>query len=350
MIKTNNIRISLVTLLMLLMNFVVTSQSTVSIGGGTSNIYRYPFYGLYDYSHTMFIYTQSELGSSSTINNLEFQLGGYSTPYTYNNLTIKLAHTTDNEFGTNIKVDLTNLNNSDLTTVLSGYNLTISSNGWVSFTFTTPFSYDGTSNLLVIIENRDGSWASGYGYSENVFDNCSCSNDYMSWYKYQDGSYPSGYGTRDQSYRPNIKINTAAPLPIELISFTGFEDNGNVNLEWSVASQINNDYFTLEHSIDGYLWETISNISGAGNTSESITYDYVHTKPKNGVNYYRLSQTDFDGKFEVFNPIAVYVRVEKKYIISRCNLLGQPVSEDYSGLMVLIWDNGEKELILNTKY
>lgn len=138
-------------------------------------------------------------------------------------------------------------------------------------------------------------------------------------------------------------------LPIELTSFIGVENKSNVDLEWVVASQINNDYFTLEHSLDGYKWEIITNINGVGSTTESIKYNYTHTNPKSGMNYYRLTQTDFDGKFETFSPVAVYVKGEKRYVVSRYNLLGQPVNEDYQGVMILLWDNGEKDLILKSE-
>jgi len=327
----------------------LSGGNTVSIGNGTSNIRRYPFDGYFDYSHTMFIYTDDELGSAATIEDIQFELGGYSTPYYFNDITIKLAHTTDEQFGSNVQVDLSNLDTSDVTTVLFEYDLTLSTNGWTTFEFDSVFEYNGTDNLLVIVENRDGSWASGYGYSENEFDNCSCANDYMSWYKVQDGSYPSGYGTRDQSYRPNVRFSTlsATPLPIELISFTGSvisrDLDSEVLLEWMVGSQINNDYFTLDHSLDGYQWETISVISGAGNLSQNISYQYIHQSPIGGINYYRLSQTDYDGKYETFKPIAVLVKGRRLYVTRMYNQLGQQVNLDYKGVVIIHWNNGDVE-------
>ncbi len=330
-------------------NVLVTENlsggNTVSIGNGISNVRRYPFDGYYDYSHTMFIYTNDELGSASTLEDIQFELGGYSTPYYFNDITIKLAHTSDEQFGTNIQVDLSNLDTSDVTTVLANYALTISDNGWTTFEFDNTFDYNGTDNLLVIVENRDGSWSSGYGYSENVFDNCSCPNDYMSWYKVQDGGYPSGYGTRDQSYRPNVRFSTIPTvLPINLTSFDGHVvSDGNIKLEWGVASQLNNDYFVVEHSVDGYVWEEIDNIIGEGTTSNFMTYESIHEDPINGYNYYRLTQVDYDGQYETFKPISLFVNTfgEREFIVRKTNLIGQDVNENYSGPILIIWNNGE---------
>ena len=171
---------------------------------GTSNQEKYPAYGYYDYSHSMFIIRASEIGSGSKIlHGLEIEVGGYTPGYTFNNQTIKLAHISDLEFGSNVKVDLTNINGvSNLTTVKSNFNWTINNSGYQSIDFDTNFEYNGSDSLLIIWENRDANWGSGFGWAECHFDN----TYYDSWFKYQDNSYPTGYGTRDQSYRPNFKL------------------------------------------------------------------------------------------------------------------------------------------------
>ena len=175
----------------------------VTSNTGTSNILRYPAYGLYDFSHSMFIVQQSEIGSGEKqMESIQIEVGGYTTPHSYNNQTIKLAHTSDVEFGASVQVDLSGITYTDLTTVKNSFTWTISTSGWLTITFDDNFCYNGTDNLLVIWENRDGSWQSGYGRSECWFDN----TNYLSWFKYQDNSYPTGFGTRDQSYRPNFRF------------------------------------------------------------------------------------------------------------------------------------------------
>jgi len=172
---------------------------------GTSQQYEYPSYGYYDYGQTMFIIRASELGSDpKLIHGIEIQMGGYTTPYTYYNQTIKLAHTSDLEFGDNVKTDLTNINNvANLTIVKDSFDWTISSSGYQTIDFDTNFEYNGDDSLIIIWENRDADWNSGFGYAVCHFD-----NTYVeSWYKHQDNSYPSSsYGTKDLSYRPNFKI------------------------------------------------------------------------------------------------------------------------------------------------
>jgi len=81
-----------------------------------------------------------------------------------------------------------------------------------------------------------------------------------------------------------------------------------VEIEWHVASQINNDYFSIERSIDGVEFETIGTVKGAGTSSVPTTYRFIDDSPKEGISYYRLRQTDFNGKSELFDPIALEYR------------------------------------------
>ncbi|MDW3210636.1 MAG: T9SS type A sorting domain-containing protein [Reichenbachiella sp.] len=95
------------------------------------------------------------------------------------------------------------------------------------------------------------------------------------------------------------------PLPVDLLSFHGSFTNEQVILGWSTASELNNDYFELEHSVDGSIFNKIATISGHGTTNELSEYTFDDSGYVQGINYYRLKQVDFDGKSEVFNPIAI---------------------------------------------
>jgi hypothetical protein len=88
-------------------------------------------------------------------------------------------------------------------------------------------------------------------------------------------------------------------LPVELSNFQGRLKEDQIKLEWQTALEISNDYFTLERSLDGLHFEAIGKVSGQGTTSESSNYTYVDRSPRQGVNYYRLVQTDYDGAFEI---------------------------------------------------
>jgi hypothetical protein len=85
------------------------------------------------------------------------------------------------------------------------------------------------------------------------------------------------------------------PLPIELLSFEALADDDKVNINWVTATETNNDYFLIERSTTGSVWEDIYMMDGAGNSNESISYKYTDRHPLPGVSYYRLKQVDFDG-------------------------------------------------------
>lgn len=106
--------------------------------------------------------------------------------------------------------------------------------------------------------------------------------------------------------RTEIALGTkGSPLPISLVSFDGKKTGNTVQLKWVTASEQNNDYFTLEKSADAKNWVQFARIKGAGNSNTSLTYFATDNDPYDGVVYYRLTQTDFDGKFETFMPIKV---------------------------------------------
>jgi hypothetical protein len=95
------------------------------------------------------------------------------------------------------------------------------------------------------------------------------------------------------------------PLPIELLEFTGRSEGPSNYLEWTTASEINNDFFTLERSPDGYNFDQFVVVDGAGNSSSHIHYDKYDHNPFVGVTYYRLKQTDFNGMFSYSNIVAL---------------------------------------------
>ncbi len=90
-------------------------------------------------------------------------------------------------------------------------------------------------------------------------------------------------------------------LPIALVNFDAeLTDDHQVKLNWTTATEINNDYFTIERSSNSEDFEPLSTLDGAGNSTETLNYEFVDENPMAGDNYYRLRQTDYDGKFEIF--------------------------------------------------
>jgi hypothetical protein len=89
---------------------------------------------------------------------------------------------------------------------------------------------------------------------------------------------------------------TQTPLPIELIEFTAeAAPPEGIQLRWRTGSEVNNDHFTVERSTDMLEWLSIATVPGAGNSSTERQYATLDRHPVEGVNYYRLQQTDTDG-------------------------------------------------------
>ena len=106
----------------------------------------------------------------------------------------------------------------------------------------------------------------------------------------------------DQVY---ITVYYTNPLPIQLVEFTAKYTGEVVNLKWETASEINNDYFSIERSNDGVNFETVATIKGANNSTINKAYSFIDESPLFGTSFYRLKQTDFDGKSETFKTVAV---------------------------------------------
>ena len=71
-----------------------------------------------------------------------------------------------------------------------------------------------------------------------------------------------------------------------------------VMLTWTTATEINNDFFTVERTLDGIAFEEVIEMPGAGNSFTPLTYIDYDENPLPGMSYYRLKQTDYDGQFE----------------------------------------------------
>jgi len=100
------------------------------------------------------------------------------------------------------------------------------------------------------------------------------------------------------------------PLPIELISFNANAEDEKVKLNWVTASELNNDFFTVQRSSDGVEFASLGIVDGQGTTQTPTTYNFADNTPMADVNYYRLKQTDFDGTSWYSDIIAVNLKLE----------------------------------------
>jgi subtilisin-like proprotein convertase family protein len=94
------------------------------------------------------------------------------------------------------------------------------------------------------------------------------------------------------------------PLPVELISFTGFCGENQTTINWKTASEFNSSYYVVEKSTDGENWREVNNQPAAGFSTEELSYQFIDESKNDNV-YYRLSQFDTDGESTVYNPIFV---------------------------------------------
>lgn len=143
-------------------------------------------------------------------------------------------------------------------------------------------------------------------------------------------------------------IDCATVLPIELLIFDCEVNDGKTELYWSTASQINNDFFSVEHSTDGYNWKIINIIDGAGNSSQIQEYLIHHTDVPNGTNYYRLTQFDYDGNSQTFNVVSCTSGGKEKEInfTKYYNNIGQEISKPlYGYYLEIIWYKDETQRV-----
>lgn len=128
------------------------------------------------------------------------------------------------------------------------------------------------------------------------------------------GTIISGAAVTSFSPFTLASISDFNPLPIELLSFDATLVYDQVNLEWVTASEINNDFFTIERSSNAVDFAPIAKQNGAGNSSAELTYYQIDRKPLLGVSYYRLKQTDYDGTFAYSDVRLVNYRLDEAFV------------------------------------
>ena len=136
----------------------------------------------------------------------------------------------------------------------------------------------------------------------------------QAWELQVEGSSAANYATTDvtvTSFGPFTLTPIISPLPIELLSFHAQPTGKEVTLEWVTASERNNDYFTVLRSADGFRFEPILHVEGAGNSTTAIRYADVDEQPLQGLSYYKLRQTDMDGTTSESQVVAVRFSASK---------------------------------------
>ncbi|TAH04828.1 MAG: T9SS C-terminal target domain-containing protein [Sphingobacteriales bacterium] len=108
--------------------------------------------------------------------------------------------------------------------------------------------------------------------------------------------YESGGGNR-------VSFTIAGPtIPVLLQQFTGYPQNNNVALKWQTAQENNTSYFIVEKSLDGTVFNSITQVAASGNSVTTKNYQYTDAAITSTVIYYRLVTVDVDGK-KSYSPV-----------------------------------------------
>ncbi len=273
--------------------FYIAQLAVANIGTGTT-VVGYPFYTYYHDSRTQMLYTANEILSSGGAAGPIIRLGFDVT---------SLASQVMNGFYIRMKnTNLTSISaweSTGFTDVFSG-TYTVPGTGWQYIDFTTPFNWDGTSNLLIEVCFDNTS------YTSNTSVNSSTTTGTMVRHHHVDnGTGCTLTSTSTAATRPNISLMINLAVPVELTSFVANTDNNNVILSWQTATETNNRGFDIERSTDQINWNKIGFVAGNGTTTDATQYSFVDKTPKGNIIYYRLKQIDFDGSFQIHNSIQV---------------------------------------------
>ena len=236
----------------------------IVIGNGTSTSYNIPLNTFYNYSYVQQLYLASELNYTGDITSIGFQYI-YSTAQTKTNQSIYLAETDLTSLSTWIPAD-------SLTLVYSGtinYNNSGTDN-WVTITFTTPFNYSGTRNLVVVVKNDDGDYTTS---SNNTFKTHSASGMTIQYYNDSSPfSLTSPQSASTYSYRNNIKLGMECDPTVTCIApnvYVSEVTENSITLNWAPGNLESS--WEIETSTDNTTWNSEGTATSAPYTLSNLT-------------------------------------------------------------------------------
>ncbi len=299
---------------------LVAQEITIGTDNSTtfsSNQYRSPWVIAYDYSYVQTLYLKSEINTAGYITSISYYYRGTSLDKS-NNLIIYMGHTTkvgfDDDGTYNAWIPTTSM------TLVYDNILSAPATlpGWVTIKLGIPFLYNNTDNLVIAIADR----SPGNNNAErgDNFAMTSMGTPYRTFYYRSDegdvnGGVPNpNTPSTEEAYvdvssrMANIKLNMSIALPVSLSNFSAASQSGSNKLSWTTQTEQNNKGFEVQRSIDGTNFGSIGFINSKaknGSANTSLDYTFTDSKPSAGNNYYRLAQTDMDGKKSLSNVVVV---------------------------------------------
>ena len=220
-------------------------------GGTTTNSYV-PFYGLYSYGYSQTIYPGTALAGVDTIRGISFRTTSAPSSYLTRPVSVAMGNTSQTTLSTS-----NYLAYSTLTEVVSQYPMDVSTPGWIYIPFTTPFIYDGTSNIVVAVTNHTGSYSSFYfSHHSTTVGN--------SVYWYRDGTpidptSPGGTSGTTTTV-PDIRFDATCEImgcvaPVMVVNHVGSTD---IQITWiPITSET---HWVVGHKMgnNGWIYDTTS--------------------------------------------------------------------------------------------
>ncbi len=128
----------------------------------------------------------------------------------------------------------------------------------------------------------------------------------------------------------NFGFRSGPVLPIELVDFYGYTVADENHLFWNTSAEVNNEKFEIERSSNGISFNKIGDVAGQGTSTSNNAYTFIDADPLDGVNYYRLKQKDFNGKFEYSEVIGLTNNNHRGIEGSEVNIYSNPVKNTLS--------------------
>lgn len=298
--------------------------------GSTTGAHEFPF-GLDVSNYIPFTFNLTSGGPIGNVTISTYEAGTSSTTASdvYNNRPTIVTNL-DGEAGTGNPGNAENI-------VKRFWNIEPSGSGTATITFSYP-----EEEIPVNDEITNDMWAQRYITASNSWDAPLASQS-------SNTSLNTVTVTGVTAFSPWAISRRNFYLPVELINFNAICNESDVDIFWSTVSETNNDFFTVEKSKDAYNFEPVAFVDGAGNSNELLQYSTNDFEPFEGISYYRLKQTDFNGQYtysdivpvNYFNDNNTSISWWQEGSILNLNIQSSYVGEgmidvyDYSGKLVL---------------
>jgi hypothetical protein len=164
------------------------------------------------------------------------------------------------------------------------------------------------------------------GWATNSIERqCDATADPICWF--------NGNGSQGEAFCLGLIL-----LPVIFFEAEGYHTGGSNIIKWSTHSEYNSSHYIIERADSSMRFEYIATIPSNGTTSTESKYRFIDMIPFNGLNYYKISQYDYDGEGQSLTM--VYIDNRPKVVVRTVNTLGQKVDGSYNGLVIKMFSDG----------